>query len=692
MANMRPLKTLLARALFNNEAEFPSELAFHRGEVVTVLERDPKGYEGWWICSLKGQLGIVPGNRFEILGTVEPKHNNHEANVYDDPVDWLENNKQLPLTLKKPECDSNMSAVYENLTLNPPCSNNRTSGLTDSGNYSNRSSDLSINLPSVTGSQERHVILRTPDSQYEDYEELDAALELGDVLEQRPTCCEQLARTPQDSVPTCNVQLLNPLDNQQKKNTGQRLMGTYLSDFIPTPNTTNNVSGGSREHGQLNSGTNGACTLDLENFSLNSDESFGSVSELDRLQTGLLKCKNEFVRDLNSKQAFIHSFDPIKQRIEINSKHISTIIQSHQSEVGTKHSRQERARIGKCENRSIPSELVKEFAKDLSVFAQICTSMVTTAKASSDAGLTRKFIQLKKTLDRIIPQINRVLEELSPPGLNLHSGKVQILGKLSGLLQCLMRTLDALDTTVLANSSLLFNRREINLMTDSTSFQCLSGNQILPTTSSPNNAPVTAPRFMKVSDLRIPTAQTILTRSSPPLDPKLDDQLDSLRVQCEVSLNSVQSLLDLVGPFASSNSHSIPSHVSLTPSFLTHHVKTIMKHCVELIRSVAGCRSFIRDTLLIGPLACASLCDELESKGGALCETLKGLVTQTKEVNRYLTDKNSQNRAINHEVPLPGPLLQRLHGSGRSVSLSLSALMKYLQTYHCSAQMTNSPP
>ncbi|KAF7256764.1 hypothetical protein EG68_06157 [Paragonimus skrjabini miyazakii] len=684
MANTRPLKTLLARALYNNEAEFPSELAFHRGEVVTVLERDPKGYEGWWICSLNGQLGIVPGNRFEILGTVEPKHNNHEADVYDDPVDWLQNNRKLPLTLKKPECDPNMSAVYENLTLNPPCSNNRTSGLTDSGNYSNRSSDLSINLPSMMGSQERHVNLRTPDSQYEDYEDLDAALELGDVVEQRSTCCEQLAGTPQDSVPTCSVQLLNPLDNQQKKFTEQQLMGSYSSDFSPTPNTKNDVSGNSREHGQLSSGADGACTMDLENFSLNSDESFGSVSELDRLQTGLLKCKSEFVRNLNSKHAFIHSFDPIKQRIEINSKHISTIIQSHQPEVGTKHNRQERARIGKCENRSIPSELVGQFAKDLAVFAQICTGMVTTAKASSDAGLTRKFIQIKKTLDRIIPQINRVLEELSPPGLNLHSGKVQILSKLSALLQCLMRTLDALDTTVLANSSLLFNRREINLPTDSTSPQCLSGNQILPTTSFPDNIPVIPPSLTKVSDLRIPATQTILTRNSPPSDPKLDDQLDDLRVQCELSLNSVQSLLDLVGPFASSNSHSIPSHVYLTPSILTYHVKAIMKHCVELIRSVAGCRSFIRDTLLIGPLTCASLCDELEGKGGALCETLKGLVTQTKEVNKYLTDKSSQNRAITHEVPLPGPLLQRLHGSGRSVSLSIGALIKYLQTYHCS--------
>ncbi|VDN99652.1 unnamed protein product [Rodentolepis nana] len=63
--------TILARALFDNTAEVAQELTFTRGDVLTVLKKDPPGFEGWWICSLAGKVGIAPGNRLEILGSVK---------------------------------------------------------------------------------------------------------------------------------------------------------------------------------------------------------------------------------------------------------------------------------------------------------------------------------------------------------------------------------------------------------------------------------------------------------------------------------------------------------------------------------------------------------------------------------------------------------------------------------------------
>ncbi|CAG5114484.1 unnamed protein product, partial [Candidula unifasciata] len=57
----------LAKALFDNVAEASDELAFRRGEVLTVLEQNTKGLEGWWLCSLRGKQGIAPGNRLKIL-------------------------------------------------------------------------------------------------------------------------------------------------------------------------------------------------------------------------------------------------------------------------------------------------------------------------------------------------------------------------------------------------------------------------------------------------------------------------------------------------------------------------------------------------------------------------------------------------------------------------------------------------
>lgn len=72
-SSIGPNTTVLARALFDNSAEVAQELTFSRGDVLIVLKRDPPGFEGWWICSLAGRVGIAPGNRLEILGSVKPK-------------------------------------------------------------------------------------------------------------------------------------------------------------------------------------------------------------------------------------------------------------------------------------------------------------------------------------------------------------------------------------------------------------------------------------------------------------------------------------------------------------------------------------------------------------------------------------------------------------------------------------------
>lgn len=58
---------MLAKALYDNVAESPDELSFRKGDIMTVLERDTQGLEGWWLCSLHGRQGIVPGNRLKIL-------------------------------------------------------------------------------------------------------------------------------------------------------------------------------------------------------------------------------------------------------------------------------------------------------------------------------------------------------------------------------------------------------------------------------------------------------------------------------------------------------------------------------------------------------------------------------------------------------------------------------------------------
>ncbi|XP_041376202.1 enhancer of filamentation 1-like isoform X2 [Gigantopelta aegis] len=73
----------LAKALFDNIAETPDELAFRRGDVLTVVEQDTAGLDGWWLCSLRGKQGIAPGNRLKILSGM--LDTSMERDLYDSP-------------------------------------------------------------------------------------------------------------------------------------------------------------------------------------------------------------------------------------------------------------------------------------------------------------------------------------------------------------------------------------------------------------------------------------------------------------------------------------------------------------------------------------------------------------------------------------------------------------------------------
>lgn len=45
----------VAKALYDNVAEAPDELAFRKGDVLAVLEQNTAGLEGWWLCYHRGR-------------------------------------------------------------------------------------------------------------------------------------------------------------------------------------------------------------------------------------------------------------------------------------------------------------------------------------------------------------------------------------------------------------------------------------------------------------------------------------------------------------------------------------------------------------------------------------------------------------------------------------------------------------
>ncbi|XP_047441122.1 embryonal Fyn-associated substrate [Mugil cephalus] len=84
------VSTVLAKALFDNTAESPEELAFRKGDILMVLEQEQGGGPGWWLCSLHGRQGIAPANRLRLLQTApppgsDPRHGSGEDSVYLSP-------------------------------------------------------------------------------------------------------------------------------------------------------------------------------------------------------------------------------------------------------------------------------------------------------------------------------------------------------------------------------------------------------------------------------------------------------------------------------------------------------------------------------------------------------------------------------------------------------------------------------
>lgn len=49
------LQKVKAKALYDNIAETVDELAFRKGDILTVIEQDTDGMAGWWLCTLRGR-------------------------------------------------------------------------------------------------------------------------------------------------------------------------------------------------------------------------------------------------------------------------------------------------------------------------------------------------------------------------------------------------------------------------------------------------------------------------------------------------------------------------------------------------------------------------------------------------------------------------------------------------------------
>ncbi|KFB48196.1 AGAP005411-PA-like protein [Anopheles sinensis] len=105
---------LLAKATYDNIAESTDELAFRKGEILTVIETDTNGLKGWWLCQLRGRQGICPGNRLKIIQS-------HDSGCFtlspaSSPCPTIDSTTNLNSPIP--------SEIYENTSL---CSNSSIS-------------------------------------------------------------------------------------------------------------------------------------------------------------------------------------------------------------------------------------------------------------------------------------------------------------------------------------------------------------------------------------------------------------------------------------------------------------------------------------------------------------------------------------------------------------------------------------
>ncbi|XP_034555132.1 cas scaffolding protein family member 4 [Notolabrus celidotus] len=107
----------LAKALYDNTAECADELAFRKGDIVTVMDQNVAGTSGWWMCSLYGRQGLAPANRLQILpqqtGTCAGPPGHEKTKLTDAEADQrAQNIYQIP-SVPRPSS----SPAYERMDM-----------------------------------------------------------------------------------------------------------------------------------------------------------------------------------------------------------------------------------------------------------------------------------------------------------------------------------------------------------------------------------------------------------------------------------------------------------------------------------------------------------------------------------------------------------------------------------------------
>ncbi|CAH8827249.1 unnamed protein product [Trichobilharzia szidati] len=771
-----PLKIFLARAIYDNLSENPTELNFSRGDLVTVLDRNPSGLKGWWVCSIRGQLGIAPGNRLELLGLIHKTKERNNSDVYDDPTGWcissneLENNtiendvfaEKSTISLSKPATTniniisttptatttttikSSLSEKNPHLFTHNPClvyenidyytKNCSPVGLTDSGNFSNRSSDVSFSIHSIndgTVGQRNNNL-----DSYEDYEDLPPSIpyEFRDTFNLLKQESRQLS--PQDHNRTEN-EIHSIIESSQQQ---------LKKDLEYSPNSQKKFNSV-----KMKSNLNWSKTEEKLLDSM-STRTFKANNVYPPIESNKINNKSSIEltpNTFNSVKDFTGYWLPIQGRIHDKCLNLMKVL--HQSKVYS----------STCPITSLFSQMDNEFI----ILSQLCTIMIGLSKQSSlDNGLTRKFIIYRQNMENLaemfikiskncntnfdsqyqnkqasqsnsrqIKRDNRVNIKRNSnnegdyngiQGDNYEDGDDKNL--LEQTIQELLTEVNLFYTTILANSKILFNNsinkspeiiRKISSPVEEVETKAIpklsTPVPLLfppPIHSSSSQSYLDNRKFLSKSHEFIDTLSPNSTTSQQTEFAKLQKyqnaDFQKLSQLCLNALKVIDGYLNYLMQFQTDTYTGYSfSHNNCRKSLSIHSIvgqtKLVMQSCSELVRcttsicnekklspsriltsSCQGDDIFSRNDSSTTTMNTNSSGKKLEHMADQVCEALKGLVTQTKETAKFITN-DFENLPTDKVIPIPGPLLQRLSGALKSVQNSIETINKWVTSEYC---------
>jgi enhancer-of-filamentation protein 1 len=102
------MQNVKAKAIYDNMAESVDELAFRRGDILDVVEQNADGLDGWWLCSLRGRVGLCPGNRLRVI--------DYETSSLNTPTSPLSSpcSNSMSMSVSTLTFSSQTSELYEN--------------------------------------------------------------------------------------------------------------------------------------------------------------------------------------------------------------------------------------------------------------------------------------------------------------------------------------------------------------------------------------------------------------------------------------------------------------------------------------------------------------------------------------------------------------------------------------------------